>query len=470
MPNHDTLSIAKVMDLLLDAVCVVDAEGRFVFVSAGFERVFGYAPDEIIGTPMIDLVLFEDRERTLQAAGEIMDGSPKQHFQNRYVRKDGRIIDVMWSARWSPEDRLRIAVARDITAPRRAEAMQAALYAISEAAHTAEDLPALFRRIHRIIGGLLPAVNFFVALYDRKQDRLSFPYFVDQHDPAPPPQPLDSGSMTAKVIRSGQPLLLISTDPASLPDGMREDPSAAPLEWLGVPLRSQHGVVGALVVQSYSGDVHYSEQDQELLQYVSAQAAVAIERKQTQAWLQYVARHDPLTDLPNRQLFQDRLQTGLARARRDHERIAVLYIDLDQFKPVNDRHGHAVGDQLLRGIADRIRECVPASDTIARIGGDEFVVLLHDIHLPADAVLVAAKIGAAIEKPFELAGAHVQVSSSIGIAMYPDHGEEDGKLLREADGAMYDAKRHGGNGWHLAPQVAGDTAATSKAKAPSAAG
>ncbi|MBT2144830.1 MULTISPECIES: diguanylate cyclase [unclassified Rhodanobacter] len=439
------LPFSNVMDLLLDAICVVDVQGRYVFVSAAFERIFGYTPEEVVGRPMIELVHPDDRERTLQAANEIMAGHPKPHFQNRYVRKDGRVIHIMWSARWSEADQVRIAVARDVTELKRAELMQVALHAISEAAHSAEDLLALFRHIHRIVGKLLPAKNFFVALYDAKKDELSFPYFVDEYDQPPPTQSLDSGTLTSEVIRSGQALLLTPDTRVELPARVRPIVGRDSLEWLGVPLSGQQGVIGALVVQSYSGEVRYSQQDKALLQFVSTQIAAAIERKQTEARLQYLARHDQLTDLPNRELFHDRLHTALAMARRDRQRLAVLYLDLDQFKPVNDNHGHDVGDLLLREVAARISQCVRDSDTVGRIGGDEFVALLNGISLPEHAGAVAAKIRAAVGRPFELAGRLLQVSASIGVAIYPDHAEDDKQLLRLADDAMYGAKRQGGN-------------------------
>jgi diguanylate cyclase (GGDEF)-like protein/PAS domain S-box-containing protein len=437
--------LTNVMDLLLDAICVVDAQGRYVSVSAAFEQVFGYTAEEVIGTPMIDLVFPEDRERTLQAAREIMGGQPKPHFQNRYVRKDGQVVHIMWSARWSESDRMRIAVARDITALKRAESMQAALYAISEAAHAAEDLLALFRRIHQIIDALLPAANFFVTLYDDKSGELIFPYFVDQYDEAPAPQPLDSGTLSALVVRSGRALLLTPDTDPDLPEDIGPIVGRNSLDWLGVPLTTQRGVIGALVVQSYSGDLRYSEQDKELLQFVSAQVAAAVERKQNETWLRHLARHDQLTDLANRELFDDRLQTALAKAWRNKERLSVLYIDLDKFKHVNDSFGHHVGDRLLQEVARRIRHCVRESDTVGRVGGDEFVVLLGNIAKPEHATAVAEAIRAELARPFDVAGHHLDISTSIGIALYPEHGKADKQLMRRADRAMYAAKRDGGN-------------------------
>ncbi|MGH8808961.1 MAG: PAS domain-containing protein, partial [Noviherbaspirillum sp.] len=144
------------VDLLLDAVFMVDVRGRIVYVSAACERIFGYTPDEMIGKAMIDFVAPEDRARTWEEAMHVMAGSPRIGFENRYIRKDGRLASIMWSARWSEADQLRIGVARDVTERERADVLQAATYAISEAAYAASDLVALFREIHRIVAKLVP--------------------------------------------------------------------------------------------------------------------------------------------------------------------------------------------------------------------------------------------------------------------------------------------------------------------------
>ena len=360
------------------------------------------------------------------------------------MRKDGQVVHIMWSARWSEADQARIAVARDVTELKRAQSVQAALFDISEAANAAEDLLALFRRIHQIIGSLLPANNFFVALYDEKKDELSFPYFVDEHDPAPAPRKLDSGTLSAEVIRSGQALLLTPDSDTAAARRVDTIVGSDSIDWLGVPLKSSKGMIGALVVQSYTGDVRYTEQDKTLLQFVSTQIAAAIERKQAETSLQHMARHDPLTALPNRALFNDRLQTALARV-QGGQRLALLYIDLDKFKQVNDSFGHPVGDLLLQEVAQRIKHCVRESDTVGRIGGDEFVVLLHQ-HRQAGACHGHRREDPRRPgTPFELAGQRLRISSSIGIATCPEHGDDNKQLIRHADEAMYAAKKNGGN-------------------------
>lgn len=166
-------------------------------------------------------------------------------------------------------------------------------------------------------------------------------------------------------------------------------------------------------------------------------------RKAEQARIANLAYQDALTGLPNRLLFTDRLQLAMARARRDNQRLAVLFVDLDKFKPVNDTYGHAVGDQLLRDVAQRMRDCVRASDTVGRIGGDEFVVLLAEVKMTEDAMAVAEKIHQALREPFIVGDYQLEVSSSIGVGIFPEHGHNDVQLMKSADDAMYRAKESG---------------------------
>jgi diguanylate cyclase (GGDEF)-like protein len=151
--------------------------------------------------------------------------------------------------------------------------------------------------------------------------------------------------------------------------------------------------------------------------------------------------HDELTRLPNRRLFHDRLDTALARAQRHQQGLSLLFIDLNRFKQVNDRYGHACGDLLLQQVARRIASCLRASDTLARLGGDEFVVVLENIAAPSDAEQVMKKIHLALVPPVDLGEASLlQVSVSIGIAHYPEHGDDRPTLVSHADQSMYAAK------------------------------
>jgi diguanylate cyclase (GGDEF)-like protein len=169
------------------------------------------------------------------------------------------------------------------------------------------------------------------------------------------------------------------------------------------------------------------------------------EREDDQRRVSYLARFDPLTGLINRFMFSDRLQNAIARARRDGGLVSLMFLDLDEFKAVNDRFGHATGDELLKQVAARLESAVRESDTVARIGGDEFTVVLEGNQRVEDAGHVATKILRALEVPYDVAGNQLHVTASIGIALYPIDGENADGLLRDADIAMYSAKSAGRN-------------------------
>ncbi len=188
----------------------------------------------------------------------------------------------------------------------------------------------------------------------------------------------------------------------------------------------------------------FDEQDH--VSFVICISKEITERKLMEEQLKRSAHYDSLTDLPNRVLFSDHAKYAIAQAERYKTKLAVMYIDLDKFKPVNDTYGHNVGDLLLKAVAKRLRDCLRKSDTAGRIGGDEFIVLLPKIYKQQDMLHVAEKIRFALNQPFELYGyPTIHISSSIGIAIYPEHGCDEFQLSKNADKAMYTAKESGRN-------------------------
>ena len=168
------------------------------------------------------------------------------------------------------------------------------------------------------------------------------------------------------------------------------------------------------------------------------------EQRRNQQLVAHMAHHDPLTDLPNRMLFNDRLKTAVAQVRRQGL-MAVHYLDLDKFKPVNDNSGHQAGDELLVGVADRIKNAVRENDTVARLGGDEFAIVQTGINQRADAAVLANRVLTLFKKPFDLSGTNVSVGISIGIALGPEDGATSDDLLVKADNALYRSKTDGRN-------------------------
>lgn len=189
-------------------------------------------------------------------------------------------------------------------------------------------------------------------------------------------------------------------------------------------------------------------------------AAVAIQQRRREAEAEFLSTHDFLTRLPNRALLHDRTRQAIVSAQRDGAHAALVFVDLDGFKDVNDRLGHSVGDRLLRRIAELLRVSVRAVDTVARLGGDEFVVLLSRLGRPDDALRVIQTLLDAFAEPLNTEDGPFRISISIGVAAYPDHGETVDELLQRADAAMYAAKRHPGSTYAWADSPGAPDAAT----------
>ncbi|MBY8945824.1 GGDEF domain-containing protein [Pseudomonas sp. SH10-3B] len=271
----------KLIHLMLDTVFVVDGDSQIVFVSDACEALLGYRADELIGTLITHYMHPEDLARTRASIVRVMNGQSHVDFRNRYLRKDGSVVHILWAAFWSQEVGARIGVARDVTALTQAE----------------EEL-------------------------------------------------------------------------------------------------------------------------------------------------RFLAHHDPLTALTNRSLFNDRLDRALHLAQSHSRSLALLFLDINDFKGINDVHGHAMGDRVLCVIARRLERCVLDSDLVARMGGDEFTVLLTDIPsreaISAKVVQILAVMAEPLGPEF---GGVVMPSCSIGVAVYPQDGEDADSLLSHADGDMYRVKR-----------------------------
>ncbi len=222
------------------------------------------------------------------------------------------------------------------------------------------------------------------------------------------------------VIRSGRPYR--SEDGAFL----RKDEKPLPVAFVSTPIEEGGEIVGSVTAFRDITD-----------------------RKMAEETIKRMAYYDPLTGLPNRTLFSDRLGVAIARAHRNGEQLSVMFIDLDNFKTINDSLGHAMGDELLKAVAGRLKGLVREGDTVARLGGDEFTLLLPGVIHPEDAVKVAEKILNGLEPPFRVSGRELHITGSIGITVYPQDGETAEALLKNADIAMYRAKEKGRNNYQV---------------------
>ncbi len=681
-----------------------------------------------------------DGRSSLEKADELIalairEGSHRCEWTHCSPQRAEFPAEVLLTPITSGRQKLIIATIRDISQRKHEERTQRALWEISDAAQSSGTLDELFPRIHHIISGLLPARNFFVALYDEKRGEMSFPYFEDERDPNPGVRLISEGTFTGRLIERGESMLFTAD---TINDARPEDTPCIgtdSLDWLGVPLKSKAGTLGALVVQSYDGSVRYTNKDKLLLEFVCGQVATVIERKQAEvalresekrlevaqrlahlgswewdahtrslAWsdelcrifgldpachipsvgdflgrvhpddrkmieyrsaqamqdgqpfrlearvvdeagvtrtlhnqvevrvdsygrasgmvgacldisarkleetverdrrliLEQVARdeplaqvlgsvvgmletqlpgsrgsvlllrdgrlhvgsaprlpdaysrsleglaigptvgscgsacylnrsvvvsdiasdplwvdyrtlalrhnlhacwsvpipasdggvlgafavyrdrpsapddaelelivaasrlaavaiehrrltdrlahqgqHDALTGLPNRLLLQDRLGQALALAMRKQHQVAVLFMDLDHFKQINDTLGHSHGDLLLCEVARRLNSCIRKSDTLARLGGDEFMVVVPELNDPQDAMRVAGELLESMRAPFHVGEHEFFLSTSIGMSLFPADGDDVETLMASADTAMYRAKEAG---------------------------
>jgi diguanylate cyclase (GGDEF)-like protein len=222
-----------------------------------------------------------------------------------------------------------------------------------------------------------------------------------------------------------------------------------------VPVLSNDGTsLGVLSV--FSGQRRAPHQHElPMLRMAASLATLCVEHHNTAASLAYYVRHDLLTGMPNRICFEDRLEMAMQRARRAGSQVALFCIDVDRFKHVNDTFGHEAGDALLQQFSSRLAGVLRESDTLARMGGDEFALIVPDVSKIEDVVVVAGKLMACLAEPFNVAGRNLIVTSSMGIALFPAHGEDSAMLQRSADQQMYSTKQQGRNGYSIAGSMAG---------------
>ena len=274
--------LEQIIENAPEAISIIGPGLKILRINSEFTRLFGYAREEAIGQNLDSLIVPPDRYAETSWIGESLNKGHRISLETRRKRKDGTLVEVLLSA--SPvivngQKVASYASYRDIAEQKRSEELNSALYAIAARTHSAEDLQSFFAAIHNIVGQLMCARNFYIALYDRDTLLLSFPYFVDEQDPAPAAKQLGRG-LTEYVMRTGEPLLATPTIFEGLVQrGEAELIGAPSLDWLGVPLRIGNTSIGALVVQSYNEKVRFGERDREILKFVSQQLATAIEHK-----------------------------------------------------------------------------------------------------------------------------------------------------------------------------------------------
>ncbi len=389
-------------DNATDVVTLHDAIGRYKYVSPSITGLTGYAPDELVGTPSGDLVHPDDLPGVREQMATI-SGDGIATFEYRLRRADGEYEWVETTAR-RVGDEIQCS-SRGVTERRAASAQlarrlaqQSAVARLGESALQRPDLNALFERA---VAAVAETLGVGVVT-------------ITEH--------VDAGTAHVRA-ELGSPFDALFTVDVPIGSGI------APLGMLTVGSRDERA---------------FDERDHDFLQAVAHVLAGAIERLRSERQMRHDALHDSLTGLPNRSLLLDRLHHALARSTREQRRVALLFVDLDNLKVINDSLGHHAGDELLKAIGPRLNGQLRASDTVARFGGDEFAIVCEDIDDVDQAVDIARRVVASFEDPFVVAGEERFGSVSVGVVVTnPVAPRTADELLSDADAAMYRAKERG---------------------------
>ena len=343
-----------------------------------------------------------------------------------------------------------ICVIDNITEIQKNEKIKNCIYKISESIYETNDLQSLYKEIHLSLSEVINTNNFYISFADWENQTLSFPYYVDEKDENPNKRSFENG-LTEYVIKKDESLLLndLSNNDLIVKNKIKIKGTIAQ-NWLGVPLKLPNGkIMGMICSQSYNTKDRFNDDDKDIFQYVSNQIALAIKRKKEDINIHKQAHYDQLTGLTNKGLFYDRLDLALHHAKRQDEVIAIMFLDIDDFKFINDNYGHNIGDKLLKDIGTRIKDTVRKGDTVCRWGGDEFTFMLPSINNIDGIFSLCKRLLKNKMNDFIIDQNKISITASIGIALFPQHGKTADKLINCADKAMYKAKKGGKNNYYL---------------------
>ncbi|MDR1969601.1 MAG: EAL domain-containing protein [Burkholderiaceae bacterium] len=404
-------NFSGLLDALNDFVFVADLDGRILHHNRAVSKILGYAPGTLTGQPIANLSPPAYQAEAAVIAADIAAGQrqrallPLQCTDGSQITVDGRIVNGYWNGQPA-----QIGIARDVSEQLIAEERQKLAASVFDYAHEGIMITDPDGRIVEINAAFSELTG-----YSRSE----------------------TIGQTADLLKSGH-------HKKSFYQQMWQDIRVAG-HWSGeIWNRKKSGeiFVEHLTISAVRG------QHGEISHFVGIFSDITL-IKEHQQRLEQLAHFDALTQLPNRTLLADRMQLAMAQCARSGKILAVCYLDLDGFKPVNDSYGHAAGDRLLIAVAQRLKECVRTCDTLSRLGGDEFVLLFSNLDNDRKADHAVERVISALAQPFIIDGHPLQISASIGVTLYPQDGADSDTLLRQADQAMYSAKQAGRNRYHL---------------------
>lgn len=429
-----------------EALIYLNEKGIILDANIRFCKLFGYSLKEIKGKNIDDGMIHSSDK--IEEGKKLSIKGLKGYLDYETIRKkkDGTLFPVSISVTplvIDSQTKGVIGTYIDITERKRNEQLNKVLYNISKAANSPISLNQLYKTIHKELGTILDTTNFYIALIDKKEDKIYFPYHVDEREDDFTPQKLKNGkTLTCYVIENAYPLLLnFNTMKELISHKKLINPSAVTekISWLGVPLKIEDRVIGAMGVQGYTNPELYTEKDIKLLEFISSQVATAIERKSSEERIKYLSFRDSLTGLYNRAYFEEELERYNSSR---YYPLSVVMLDINGLKVINDTFGHSEGDRLLQHFSQVLTFVSRQGDILARIGGDEFVILLPST-TSEHAHEFCERIKQACQQD-KIKPAYLRLNISLGHTTQEGEYKNTDTLLKEADKKMYQDKLFNG--------------------------
>ena len=408
-----------------DFVWEVDADGIYTYCSPQVKRILGHAPEDMLGKTPFDFMPPEEAEIIAEKFRTIVENkAPFSSLQNINLHSDGHELVLETSGVPFFDGEANLAgyrgIDRDITGRKQAE---------RKLRVQQEFLQSVIDGVHDTI--MVIGEDYDIQLINQAARASLNPEVVaDSHHPKcyevfhrrrSPCDGEDYPCPMRQVIESGKPATIVHNH-------LGADGKLSHVELIATPLREEDGTIRSVIETARDISGHLSARQKLEEQKVS---------------LERLAHHDALTGLPNRLLFLDRLRQAIKKAHREDNQLAVLFVDLDRFKQINDSLGHTMGDAVLKAVARRLQGCLREEDVVARLGGDEFTIIMGSLRKPQHAVAMAQKLIRSVRRPVRHEEHELYVSASVGISLYPQDGQYADLLLQNADAAMYKAKHEG---------------------------
>ena len=436
-----------VLNAVNEGVITFDSKLRIIMINRFGLNLWGYSREEILGKnlsmlidkPYSARIVKYSKEKKLSEKLNLLN----KNIKIKGIKKDKKrfAISLNFVENKIEDTQFFTVSVTDLTNLLKNKQIQTCMLKISNSVRISTNIKQLYREIYKNLNLLIPIEEFTISLIENKNTIQECNYTSKNNDF----ETTDSIKLNIiePIIKNKKPLIYCSEEIKYLKDKKKlKSKFKVPNSYIGSPLIIAKQIIGAVSIKSFDKNINYSDEELNILKFISDQIAMAIDKVKSVEEMHYLAYYDKMTKLPNRILFNDRAKFAFKNARRTNEKYTVLFLDLDEFKIINDTMGHNAGDKLLKIVAKKLIASVREGDTISHWGGDEFTILskINDID---DNKKLCQRILKEIKKAVQINNKKIDCSVSIGASIYPTDGETIDELIQKADMAMYVSKTKG---------------------------